>query len=387
MFKFLVKKYIKSEDINDPIVREKYGILCGVVSILCNAFMAVFKLSVGFITHSVSIQADGYNNLSDMGSNLATMFGFKMANKHPDTEHPYGHGRYEYIAGLVIAFLILAVGFSSLKESFIKIIHPEVLNFQIVAVIVLIVSIVAKFWMGRFNGATSELIASPSLKAASQDSYNDVLMTVATLVSLLLSLVTAFPFDGIIGMIVSIFVLKSGIDIFKDTVNPLLGQAPDPTLVQEIYDFVLSYDKAKGIHDFMLHDYGPSRRYLSFHVEVNSHEDIMDIHDQIDLIEKDLLDKFHIFTTIHMDPIDFDDELTQNLAKEVTHYLKELNPLYSIHDFRIVCGKTHSNILFDIVVPNDDQITLNELYDYLDVKMNEKKKFYFFIIQIDHSFV
>lgn len=287
-------------------LREKYGIVCSILSIICNGFMVVFKLMFGFLTKSVAIQADGFNNLSDMGSNLATLFGFKMAGKHPDSDHPYGHGRYEYITGLVIAFLILLVAVSALKESVMKVFQPEKLNFQITAVVVLIVSILMKLWMSAFNRKAGELIQSTSLKAAAQDSLNDVITTLATLISLCLSLITDLPIDGIIGTIVSLFVLKSGVDIFRDTVDPLLGQAPDKELVNQIYEFVKGFDKVIGIHDFMMHDYGPGRKYMTFHAEVDSRENIMEIHDQIDLIERELLDKFNILTTIHMDPIEYE---------------------------------------------------------------------------------
>ena len=293
MFDLIVKKTIPNyQDTQAPEIREKYGTLCSVLSIICNCVMVIFKLLFGFMTHSVAIQADGFNNLSDMGSNLATLFGFKLAGKHPDSDHPYGHGRYEYIAGLIISFLILLVAFSSFKESVMKIIKPEALLFTWGALIVLVVSIFIKLWMASFNRKAGKIIDSTSLKAASQDSLNDVCATLATLVSLCLSLVTSFPVDGIIGVIVSIVVFKSGIDIFKDTVDPLLGKAPDKELVNDIYEYVLSFDQVLGIHDFMLHDYGPGRQYMTFHAEVDCHEDIMTAHDQIDVIERDLLEKF-----------------------------------------------------------------------------------------------
>ena len=289
MFQLIVKKTIPNyQSTQTPEVREKYGTLCSVLSIICNCIMVIFKLLFGWITHSVAIQADGFNNLSDMGSNLATLFGFKLAGKHPDSDHPYGHGRYEYIAGLIISFLILLVAFSSLKESVMKIFEPETLSFTWGAVIVLIVSIMMKLWMASFNKKAGHLIDSTSLKAASQDSLNDVCATLATLISLCLSLVTDLPVDGVIGVIVSVVVFKSGIEIFKDTVDPLLGKAPDKDLVDDIYQYVLSFDKVLGIHDFMLHDYGPGRQYMTFHAEVDSHENMMEVHDQIDVIERSL---------------------------------------------------------------------------------------------------
>lgn len=388
MFQFIVKKFIPQyQETSLPIVREKYGILCSILSIICNGFMVIFKLLFGFLTQSVAIQADGLNNLSDMGSNLATLFGFKMAGKHPDADHPYGHGRYEYITGLVIAFLILLVAFSSLKESVMKIIEPQKVYFQIAAVIVLIVSILVKFWMSSFNKTAGELIQSTSLKAAAQDSLNDVMTTLATLLSLCFSLVTDLPLDGIIGAIVSLFVLKSGIDIFKDTVDPLLGQAPDKELVDEIYEYVMSFDKVIGIHDFMMHDYGPGRKYMTFHAEVNCCDNIMDIHDQIDLIERELLEKFNILTTIHMDPIDMDDELTNQLREKVKEIVDDINHQYSIHDFRIVSGPTHTNLIFDVLLPTGDQIAHTDLKQAIEKKVKELSPTYFCVIQIDHSFI
>jgi len=368
-------------------VREKYGTLCSVLSIICNAIMVLFKLVFGFITKSVAIQADGLNNLSDMGSNLATLFGFKLAGKHPDTDHPYGHGRYEYIMGLVIAFLILLVAFSSLKESIIKIFQPESIHFQITAVIVLIVSILIKLWMASFNKKAGQLIDSTSLKAASQDSFNDVISTLATLISLCLSLVTDLPVDGFVGMIVSLFVLKSGIDIFKETVDPLLGKAPNKQLVNEIYDFVMSFDKVINIHDFMMHDYGPGRQYMTFHAEVDCHDDIMAIHDQIDMIERQLLSKFHILTTIHMDPIDKNDTLTNELKEKVSQIVNDISDKYSIHDFRIVRGSTHTKLIFDVLIPANDQIQHKVLKQLINDRVKELDSCYSCVIQVDHAFV
>ncbi len=388
MFAWLVNKFIPfNQDTSNIQVRERYGTLCSILSIVCNAFMVVFKLVFGFITNSVAIQADGFNNLSDMGSNIATFFGFKLAGKHPDANHPYGHGRYEYIAGLIISFLILLVGFSSLKESVFKIIRPEELNFQIGAVVALVVSILIKLWMASFNRKTGQVIDSPSLKAAEQDSLNDVLTTLATLISLVLSLFMKWPVDGIIGTLVSIFVLKSGIEIFKDTVNPLLGQAPDKQLIDDIQKHVLSYEHVIGIHDFMLHDYGPGRQYMTFHAEVDSRENIVEIHDEIDTIEREMLEKYDILTTIHMDPIDMDDELTNSIKKEVIKIIKDIHQDYSIHDFRIVSGSTHTNLIFDVLIPSSDQIDHDTLIEKIERQVQKLNKTYYCVIQIDHSFV
>ncbi len=389
MFNYIVKKTIKNyKNVEDVNVREKYGTLCSVISIICNMFMVCFKLIFGYLTHSVALQADGLNNLSDMGSNIATFLGFKLSLKHADSDHPYGHGRYEYIMGLIISFLVLSVAFSSLKDSLIKVIHPEVLVFKWSAVIALIVSILLKLWMASFNLKTSELIQSTSLKAAAQDSKNDALMTLSTLIVLLLSLVTDFPLDGIIGTIVSCFVLKAGVDIFKDTVDPLLGQAPDKQLVDNIFEYVMSFQKVVGVHDFIMHDYGPGRKYLTFHAEVNKDDDIMAVHDEIDLIERGILQRFKVLTTIHMDPIDNSDEHTIYLREKVRFIVYEYHHDYSIHDFRCVVGATHTNLIFDILIPSYDttkhSIIRQNIQELISKELGHQ---YFCVIQVDHSFI
>ena len=388
MFKILAKKFIKNyTDYKSSKVREQYGTLCSIISIGCNIVLVIFKLTMGVITNSIAIQADGLNNLSDVGSNLASLFGFKLANKHPDSEHPYGHGRMEYVAGLIIAFLILLVGFQALKDSILKIIAPQKVTFTVVAVIILVVSILIKLWMASFNRYASKKINSATLLAASQDSLNDVLATTATLCSLILSLYTDLPVDGIMGTIVSIIVLKAGIEIFKDTVNPLLGMAPDKELIKDIEQYILSFPEVLGIHDLMMHDYGPGRRFLSLHVEVDRNDDIMAAHDAIDIIERAVLDKYHILTTIHMDPVDFNDTLTNELRKTVIKIVKEINNEYSIHDFRSVSGTTHTNLIFDVLIPSNDQIEHKILKEQINRKIKAIDSSYYTIIQIEHSYV
>ena len=387
-FKILAKKFIKNNtEFNNPKVREQYGTLCSIISIVCNIVLVIFKLTMGAITHSIAIQADGLNNLSDVGSNLASLFGFKLANKHPDIEHPYGHGRIEYVAGLIIAFLILLVGFQALRDSVFKIIAPEKVTFTIVAVIILIVSILIKLWMAVFNRYASKKINSATLLAASQDSLNDVLATLATLISLILSLYTDLPVDGIMGAVVSIIVLKAGIEIFKDTVNPLLGMAPDKELIKELEEYILSYPEALGIHDLMMHDYGPGRKFLTLHVEVDCNDNIMATHDAMDRIERAVLGKYHILTTIHMDPIDSSDILTNELKEIVIGVVKEINDEYSIHDFRIVSGPTHTNLIFDVLIPSNDQIKHTILKEQINQRLKAIDPSYFTVMQIEHSFV
>lgn len=388
MFNFIIKTFIKDYlNITNKRVREQYGVLCSILSIVSNMIMVIFKLLVGFMINSIALQADGFNNLSDVGSNLATLFGFKLASKHPDSDHPYGHGRYEYIAGLIISFLIITVSFSLFKESLIKILNPSKIIFQWSAVIVIVVSIAIKLWMYYFNTRTGNLIDSTSLKAAGKDSLNDVITTSSTLLSLICSLFTNLPIDGAIGLFVSFFVLKSGIDIFKDTVNPLLGMAPDKELVLEIQQFVKEYDKVVGIHDFMMHDYGPGRKYLTLHVEVDSHEDMVEVHEQIDTIERDILKEFKILTTIHYDPIDIHDEKTLLLKQQIIDIVKDINDEYSIHDFRVVYGKTKANLIFDVVVPSYDTTKHSLIRKRIDKKVRLLNENYNCIMQVEHSFI
>ena len=388
MFNWIIKTFVKDyQDTEDIEVRERYGILSSTLSIVLNGLMVVFKLLFGFLTGSVAISADGFNNLSDMGSNLATLFGFKLSSKHPDSEHPYGHGRIEYIVGMVIAFLILFVALSSLKESINKIINPEAITFSYPALIVLITAIIIKLWMGFFNFYCAKKTGSLALKAAGQDSINDVFSTSATMISLLFVLISDFPLDGYIGLVVSLLVLRSGIDIFKTTMDPLLGMAPDKELVGEIVDYVKSFEVTRGVHDLMMHDYGPGRRYLTLHVEVDAKEDIMKAHDEIDLIERGMLEKFGILTTIHMDPIDLDDEKVQKLMTVVQAAVSAVNPAYTIHDFRIVSGPSHTNMIFDVVLPSNDTSDHDEVRRLIEAKIKEADSSFYTVITIEHSYI
>ncbi len=384
---FIIRKFIKDyQKIDLPEVRERYGTFVSTISIICNIVLALSKLFVGMLAKSISIQADALNNFSDVGSNLATLFGFKLARKHPDVDHPYGHGRYEYISGMIIAFLIVLVAFQSLKEALLKIIHPETVDFSVFTLIVLILSILVKFMMARMNASIGEKIDSTSLKAASQDSYNDMMSTFAALVSMLISAFSQFNVDGWIGLLVSLLVLKSGIEVFKDTIGPLLGQAPDKELVKQIEDLVLSFEGIIGIHDFMLHDYGPGRSFVTLHCEVDSHNDLEEIHDRIDLAEREILKQFHIHATIHLDPIDSTNEEVIQLKAQVLALIREMDENYTIHDFRIVKGKTHTNILFDIVVPTGKEVNEISLKQDIDQRVKTLNENYYTVVNVDHAY-
>ncbi len=384
---FLIKKCIKDyEQVDRREVRERYGTFVSIISIICNIVLATSKLIVGIFSKSISIQADALNNYSDVGSNLATLFGFKLASKHPDTDHPYGHGRIEYISGLIISFLILMVALQSLKESVMKIIHPEVIQFSYIGIAVLVFSMLVKFLMAKMNNTIGERIHSTSLKAASQDSYNDMITTFAAMIGMLVSHFASWNIDGWIGLFVSFIVLKAGYDVFKDTVGPLLGQAPDKELVEGIANLVLSYQGILGIHDFMLHDYGPGRSFVTLHAEIDCHDDLLEIHDVIDLVEREILSRFNVHATIHMDPVDSTNEMINELKEKVIQIIEKINPVYTIHDFRLVSGPTHTNILFDVVLPPEDETNVIELKEKIDREVKRLDKNFFTVIEVDRAY-
>lgn len=389
MFELISKLFIKNyEDVDNSEVRGKYGTVFSIFSIICNIIMVVFKLIVSYITNSVSVRADALNNLSDVGSNIATLFGFKLSNKHPDADHPYGHGRMEYVSGLIVSFLILLMGFSALKESFLKIIHPEELYSSFVAIIVLIVSICIKLIMSSVNNKAGKKISSDTLLAAGQDSRNDAIMTASTLACLIIHELTNIHLDAYVGFIVSIFVIKSGIEIFKNVLDTILGKSPDKELIKEIEETVKKHKKIHGIHDLMLHDYGPSQQFMTFHVEVSAKEDVVKIHDLIDNIEAEILKKYNILTTIHMDPVDYQDKKVSGLRTKVKNIVKGINPNYSIHDFRIVTGPTHTNLVFDCLLPADDRSSHEDISKKIQEEVNKLQGGpYYCVVKVEHSFV
>lgn len=385
---FLIKRFIKDyENLQDEKVRGNYGIFASVLSIILNVILVIFKIIVGLAANSIAVIADGFNNMTDVVSNLATLVGFRLALQLPDEKHPYGHGRFEYISGIIISFFILVVAFITVRDSVTKIIVNDPVYFDLTGAVVLIGAIMVKYFMAYFNRNIANKIESTSLLAAAQDSLNDVLATSATLIALFLSKFTTLPVDGIMGTIVGLIVFKSGVEIFKDTVNPLLGLAPSPDLVKQIVRFVNSYKVAKGTHDIMIHDYGPSRKFMTLHVEVDAREDIMAVHDAIDNLESDLENKFKIKTVIHMDPIDFDNPELEPVRRQVVSVINKYDTCYTIHDFRMVAGPTHTNLIFDLVVPFEQDkskdLIKEELTDLIEianpkyrVKMTVEHKYY-----------
>lgn len=388
MYQLICKLFIPNyKDTNDSIVRERYGSVFSIFSIICNMLMVLFKLLVSFVTNSVSIRADAFNNLSDVGSNLATLFGFKLSNKHPDADHPYGHGRMEYVSGMIVSFLILLMGFEAGKDALLKIINPEEIVYSNAALIVLVCSIIIKLIMAVMNRKAGNSINSDALIAAGQDSINDSLVTGATLFCLVFYKITNINIDAYVGLVASILVLKSGIEIFKDVLDTILGKAPNKELIKDIENTICAHKEIIGIHDLMLHDYGPSQQFMSLHAEVDAEIPVIEMHDVIDNIELEILDKYKILTTIHMDPIDTKNELVNSLKQDVKKIITDINPKYSIHDFRIVTGPTHTNMVFDVLLPADDSSDIELLRKQISDRVASMDSSYRCVINFDRSYV
>ena len=353
MTQFLIRLFIRQPDHEqDPKVRAAYGNLAGWVGMACNLLLCLGKLTVGTLFGSIAIMADALNNLSDASSNVVSLVGFKLAAKAPDAEHPFGHARYEYLAGLVVSVTILGIGFSLLKESVVKVLHPTPVMFSWLTVAVLAASILVKLWMSHLNRTIGRRIDSDTLLATAADARNDVITTSVVLIAAVLTQVTGFVrLDGLMGIAVSLFILYSGAMLVKDTIDPLLGSAPDPELVRHIEDKALSYPGVLGVHDLMIHDYGPGNRLVSFHVEMDANADVMHSHDVIDRIERDLLNQDDLVATIHFDPVIASDSHVAELRSFLQQEVASLDTRANIHDLRIVPGPTHTNVIFDCAVP------------------------------------
>ena len=389
MTDFLVKHFIKEYEHTEKVsVRTAYGVLASIVGIFCNILLFIVKFIVGLTVHSVSVMADAFNNLSDAGSSLISFVGVKIASKPADEEHPFGHGRMEYISALVVSFLVLEVGFTFLKDSIHKIKSPEILNFQMVSILILILSIGVKLWLGLFNRKLGRKIDSKVMIAMFTDSMGDVLTTSATILSLLFFHFTKINIDGFIGIGVALVVMWAGIGIAKDTLEPLLGEAVDPENYKRIKNFVESYDGIIGSHDLIVHNYGPNRSMASIHAEVPNNADITESHEIIDRIERDAIENLGIFLVVHMDPIEIEDEHILNIRNTTVALIQEIDPACSIHDFRVVDGKHQINLIFDLVVPRDyAKEKQNEVERLLCEKLKEQDTRYEFVITVEHNFV
>lgn len=384
MLTILTRIFIKNPDhYEDPSVRESYGILCGVLGILLNLFLFSGKLLSGLISGSIAITADALNNLSDAGSSIVTLLGFKLAGQQPDSDHPFGHGRFEYISGLIVSFIILLMGLELLKSSVIKIFHPEKPEISLLVIVILLFSIVVKCYMAFYNKKIGKKIHSVSMAATATDSLSDVIATALVLISTLLAAFTDFVIDGYCGVAVALFILVAGFSAAKDTIGPLLGQAPDPEFVRQVTNIVLSYDGIIGVHDLMVHNYGPGRLHISLHAEVPADGDILQMHDLIDLIEHNLKTALRCSAVIHMDPVCVNDPETDRLRKVVEAILTETDPCLSMHDFRIVKGPTHTNLIFDVVAPYAYKLSDSALTELLSYKIKSVNPEYFAVIDVD----
>ena len=389
MTQFLIEHFVKDyEDVEKISVRTAYGVLASIVGIFCNVFLFAVKFTIGVIAHSVSVMADAFNNLSDAGSSIISFIGVKMAEKPADRDHPFGHGRIEYIAALVVSFLILEVGFTFLKDSIGKIRTPEMLNFQIASVIILILSIGVKLWLGLFNKRLGEKINSKVMMAVFADSMGDVITTGATILSLIVFRITGWNIDGVVGIGVALVVMWAGGGIAKDTLEPLIGEAVDPQVYDQIKAFVEKYDGIVGTHDLIVHNYGPGRSMASIHAEVPNDVDIEKSHEIIDRIERDAKQPLGLFLVIHMDPVEMKDENVLKIRKVAEKILRELDPSCSLHDFRIVHGTRQINLVFDMVIPIDyDEERRNELPLLMMERLKQIDNRYECVITVDYEFV
>lgn len=385
---FLVKKFVPdSENLQSAEVRTAYGMLSSIVGILCNALLFLAKLVVGIVINSVSVMADAFNNLSDAASSVISLVGVKIAARPSDKDHPFGHGRAEYISALLVAFVILEVGLSCIKSSFEKIFSPEAVNFSYISIAILVGSMLVKLWLSFFNRKLAKKTNSSVIKATATDSLNDVMVTGATVASILIFEFFEINLDGYIGIIVAILIFVSGINIIKDTVKPLIGEAPDPEICNALVEKVLSYDGIVGTHDLVIHSYGPSRSMASIHAEVPSNIDILFAHETIDRIEREVQSEMGIFLVIHMDPIEVDNAVVDSSREAVIDVIASLGCGVTMHDFRMVSGEGQTNLIFDIVVPHSfSDREAEDIAQRIKTAVNEKNNTWQCVITVDRSY-
>ena len=387
MIELLAKWFIPHRDsMEDGALRRAYGTLCGAVGIGLNILLFMGKFFAGQLSGSIAVTADAFNNLSDAGSSAVTLLGFRLAGKKPDTDHPFGHGRIEYISGLIVAGLILLMGVELAKSSFDKILHPEEVTFSVLAVVILAVSVAVKLYMWFYNRRIGGKLRSAAMEATAMDSLSDAAATFAVLLATLIGKWTGLAVDGYVGLLVALFILFSAYKAAKETLSPLLGQAPDPELVQRIRDIVAEHDTVVGIHDLVVHDYGPGRQMVSLHAEVPASGDILELHDVIDNIERELHEKLHVQAVIHMDPIVTDDTEVDALRRQVAELARQVEPRMTVHDLRVVRGTTHTNLVFDAVLPLDAAITPAEAARRIREKVSELDGDYYAVVTVEHSF-
>lgn len=387
MIPLLARIFIKDyEKYQDTVVRRKYGTLCAIVGIILNVILFAIKYIAGTLSGSIAIIADAMNSISDAGSSLITLVSFKLAGKKPDPTHPFGHGRIEYIAGLIVSFIILYTGVTLLKDSVVKIFNPEPVESSVLIIVILIISILVKLYMSMYNRSTGKKIDSTTMTATATDSLSDVLSTTVVLIATVLANFTTLPVDGYCGAAVSLLVIYAGISAARETVAPLLGMAPDKELVDEIEEIVMSHEGIIGIHDLVVHDYGPGRRMLSLHAEVPGDGDIYKIHDMIDIVEAEIYYKLQIEATIHMDPIDVNDPRRAHFLEVTEKILYDIDPVLKYHDFRIVPGETHTNLVYDVVVPAGYHTSDDELRAKIQDELFKYEKNVYVAITVDTNY-
>lgn len=387
MTELLIKLFVKnSSDTERSEVRSAYGKLTGIVGIVCNIILFAVKLTVGTLSGSVSVTADAVNNLADASSSIISLLGFKLAAKPADADHPYGHARYEYLSGLMVAMLIMLIGYELLKSSVEKIISPSPVAFSWISVAVLVISILLKLWMSLFNRNVGRRIDSKPLIATAADCRNDVISTAAVMLAMVVSHFTSLELDGYIGVAVALFILYSGFGLVRETLDPILGRAPDPEFVTEIEQKIMSTDGILGTHDLMVHDYGPGNQFASVHVEVAAEDDVIEMHDIIDNIERTFMEEYGLHMVIHMDPIVTSDEQVGAIRKRLAAEVAKIDSRLSIHDLRAVVGPTHTNLVFDCVVPPDFKMSNAELREKISAAAKAIDETYNTVVTVESSY-
>lgn len=386
MTDFLVKHFVKNhEQVEEDEVRTEYGTLASGVGIFCNLLLFAAKLMIGILVNSISVMADAFNNLSDAGSSVITLIGFKLSGQKPDPEHPFGHGRMEYISGLFVSVAILIMAFELVKTSVGKIISPEPVEGSALILLILAASVLVKLYMAYYNRKIGKKISSAAMAATAADSLSDTVSTAAVFLATVLSMIAGWQIDGWCGLLVGIFIFYSGVKAMKETIDPLLGQAPDRELVEKIRKLVTGYPSVKGIHDMIIHDYGPGRLMVTLHVEVDARGDMVRIHDEIDNIERELQETLNCHATIHMDPVETENETVKQLRRQTARAVAGLDSRLSIHDFRMVQGETHTNLIFDVVVPYECPMRDEEVIKKLQEAVRGFQGNYYAVIQVDRD--
>lgn len=385
MITLLSQIFLKNKE--DIKKRQAYGTLCSIVGIMLNILLFAGKYIAGLISGSVAVTADAFNNLSDAGSSFVTLAGFLFAGKRPDSDHPFGHGRFEYISGFVVSVAILMMGLELLKSSITKIIHPEPVDTGMLSLVIIAASILVKLYMAFYNQRIGKRIDSAAMLATAVDSLSDMVATTVVLIAMLVMKYTGINIDGICGLLVAVFILYAGIKAAKETMDPLLGMAPSKELVERIEEIVISHENIEGIHDLVVHDYGPGRRMISLHVEVPGNRNIFEIHDLIDNIERELKEELDCETVIHMDPIEVDNEEIKKMKKIVAEAVKQVHKDMTVHDFRMVPGPTHTNLIFDAVMPHGMKLSKSEVKKEIEDIVEGLNGDYFAVVDIDQSYV